>query len=49
MVASSCGGPFGLALKTAGWDGLLIKGKADSPIYLDISEYGVEHKDAQEL
>lgn len=49
MVASSCGGPFGLALKTAGWDGLLIKGKAESPIYLDISEHGVEYKDAQEL
>ncbi len=29
MVSSSCGGPFGMALKTAGWDGLLIKGKAN--------------------
>lgn len=31
---SSCGGPFGMALKTAGWDGLLITGKADRPVYL---------------
>ena len=28
MVSSSCGGPFGMALKTAGYDGILISGKA---------------------
>ncbi len=49
MVTSSCGGPFGLALKTAGWDGLLIKGKAKFPIYLDITEHGVEYKDAKNI
>ena len=49
MVTSSCGGPFGLALKTAGWDGLIIKGKAASPIYLDITEHGVKFKDAKDL
>ncbi|MCP3872916.1 MAG: aldehyde ferredoxin oxidoreductase, partial [Desulfobacteraceae bacterium] len=49
MVSSSCGGPFGLALKTAGWDGLLIKGKALSPIYLDITKDGVEFKDAKDI
>ncbi|MCK5096703.1 MAG: aldehyde ferredoxin oxidoreductase family protein [Desulfobacteraceae bacterium] len=49
MVTSSCGGPFGLALKTAGWDGLLIKGKAFSPLYLDITKDGVEFKDAKDI
>ena len=49
MVTSSCGGPFGLHLKTAGWDGLLIKGKSASPTYLDINEHGVEFKDAKDL
>ena len=49
MVTSSCGGPFGLALKTAGWDGLLIRGKAAAPLYLDITEQGVEFKDAKDL
>jgi len=49
MVTSSCGGPFGLALKTAGWDGLLVKGKALQPQYLDITEHGVEFKDAKDL
>ncbi|MEN8211933.1 MAG: aldehyde ferredoxin oxidoreductase family protein [Thermodesulfobacteriota bacterium] len=49
MVTSSCGGPFGLALKTAGWDGIIIKGKAKSSLYLDITEHGVEYKDASNL
>ncbi|KFO67895.1 hypothetical protein ER57_07790 [Smithella sp. SCADC] len=26
MDHTSCGGPFGMSLKTAGWDGLLVKG-----------------------
>ncbi len=49
MVTSSCGGPFGLALKTAGWDGLLIKGKASTPTYLDITKDGVAFKDAKDI
>ncbi|MCK5665261.1 MAG: hypothetical protein KAI17_17360, partial [Thiotrichaceae bacterium] len=40
MVASSCGGPFGLAFKTAGYDGLLISGKADKPVYIKIDDKG---------
>ncbi len=49
MVSSSCGGPFGLALKTAGWDGLIIKGKTNSPVYLDIDETGIQFIDAVDL
>ena len=49
MVASSCGGPFGMALKTAGWDGLLVRGKATKPTYLLVTPEGVEFKDAEEL
>ncbi|MCU0595439.1 MAG: aldehyde ferredoxin oxidoreductase, partial [Desulfobacterota bacterium] len=49
MVASSCGGPFGMALKTAGWDGLLVRGKAVKPTYLLINSEGVEFRDAGEL
>jgi aldehyde:ferredoxin oxidoreductase len=48
-AASSCGGPFGMNLKTAGWDGLLIKGKAAAPAYLIITSTGVEFKDAGDL
>ena len=49
MTASSCGGPFGMALKTAGWDGLLVRGKANKPTYLLITSEGVEFRDAGEL
>lgn len=49
MVTSSCGGPFGLALKTAGWDGLIVKGQAASPTILDITENGVEYMDARDV
>ncbi len=49
MTSSSCGGPFGIAYKTAGYDGLLISGKADKPVYLVIDENGVQFKDAFEL
>jgi len=31
-----CGGSFGIALKKAGYDGIVLKGKADSPTYLSI-------------
>jgi aldehyde:ferredoxin oxidoreductase len=40
MLHSSCGGPFGMAFKTAGYDGLLITGKAPSPVIIDIDENG---------
>ena len=46
MVASSCGGPFGMACRTAGWDGLLVSGKAQSPTTVRIDENGVTFEDA---
>ena len=49
MATSSCGGPFGEDLKTAGWDGILIKGKSKSPVYLVVSADGVEFLDATNL
>jgi len=49
MITSSCGGPFGFSLKTAGWDGLIIKGRADVPIFLDITVKGVTFEDAAHL
>ena len=47
MTSSSCGGPFGMQLKTAGWDGLLVKGKADQPVYMEITAKNVSFKDAE--
>jgi aldehyde:ferredoxin oxidoreductase len=49
MVASSCGGPFGMACKTAGWDGVLVSGKASGPTVLRLDENGVTFEDAGEL
>ncbi len=49
MLHSSCGGPFGMALKTAGYDGLLLTGKADAPIYLVIEDKGVRFESASSL
>jgi aldehyde:ferredoxin oxidoreductase len=49
MLASSCGGPFGMAYKTAGYDGLLITGRSDRPIYLEIDETSVKFQDASGL
>ena len=39
---SDSGGTFGPALKRAGYDGVVITGKSDGPVYLWVSEEGVE-------
>lgn len=49
MVSSSCGGPFGMSLKTSGWDGLILIGKAPEKSYLHISSKGCEIRGAQHL
>lgn len=49
MVTSSCGGTFGGALKTAGYDGLLIKGKSVSPVLLEITDDGATFIDAKDV
>ncbi len=38
IVSSSCGGPFGMALKKAGFDGLIVKGKASEPSQIIIND-----------
>jgi len=43
---SVSGGAFGLELKKAGYDGLIIEGKADRPIYLQIDDGKVYFRDA---
>lgn len=58
IVSSSCGGPFGMALKTAGYDGLILMGKAKKPAVIDIKDepeindaanlWGLDTHDTQE-
>ena len=49
MASASCGGPFGMALKTSGWDCLLVKGKARKPTVLIIDSEGADFKDAKSV
>jgi aldehyde:ferredoxin oxidoreductase len=46
---SSCGGPFGMALQKAGFEGVLITGKAKEPVYIVINSEGAEIKSAAKL
>ncbi|MCP4157156.1 MAG: aldehyde ferredoxin oxidoreductase, partial [bacterium] len=49
FTTSSCGGPFGMALKTSGWDGVLISGESREPVTLLIDTNGVAFRGAGEL
>ncbi|MEA2103934.1 MAG: aldehyde ferredoxin oxidoreductase family protein [Candidatus Cloacimonadota bacterium] len=44
---SSSGGIFGERIKSAGFDGFIITGKAEKPIYLLLTENGFEIKNAK--
>ncbi len=46
ITHSSCGGPFGNALKTSGWDGVIIRGRSDSPVFLVIDSSGIKFEKA---
>ncbi|HDI42450.1 MAG TPA: aldehyde:ferredoxin oxidoreductase [Candidatus Bathyarchaeota archaeon] len=45
---SCCGGSFGPELKRTGFDGVIIRGKSDRPVYLLIEDEHVEIRDAGE-
>ncbi len=44
-----CGGFFGPELRKAGYDGIIIEGASESPVYLDITDGKAEIKDALSL
>lgn len=46
---SNSGGRFGIDLKRAGYDGIVVRGRAKSPVYLEIKEDGVRIQPADEL
>ncbi len=46
---SHAGGHLGSAIRWCGYDGVIVKGKASSPVYLLVSEEGVEVRDASRL
>ena len=46
---SNCGGYFGPELRKTGYDGIIIKGASDKPVYLEITDNGAVLKDASSL
>lgn len=49
LIGSSCGGPFGEACKTAGWDGVILEGKAENPSLIKFGDTEVEFLSAHEI
>ncbi len=47
MCSASCGGPFGMAFKTSGWDAMVIRGRCSAPTYLYIDSKGAQFKPAK--
>ena len=46
---SNSGGNFGMRLKRAGWDAMIIRGRAEHPVYIDIVNDSVKIVDAAGL
>ena len=46
---SSSGGSFAFELRSAGWDGIVVEGASDKPVYIVINDDKVEIKDASDL
>ena len=49
FTRSNFGGRFAVMLKFAGWDGIVIEGRADSPVWLDIRNEKIVIRDAGSL
>ena len=49
FTRSNLGGRFSGMLKFAGWDGIVIQGKADKPVWIDIRDSDVQIRDCAAL
>ncbi len=49
MCSASCGGPFGTAAKSSGWDVIILKGRCSDPTYLYVDSKGAQFKPARAL
>jgi aldehyde:ferredoxin oxidoreductase len=49
FTRSNLGGRFSGMLKFAGWDGIVIQGKADKPVWIDIRDGDVQIRDSVAL
>src|SRR5450759_2732745 len=48
-LSCNCGGNFGMSLKRAGYDGIIVRGKAAKPTWIHVEEGSVELRDATDL
>jgi aldehyde:ferredoxin oxidoreductase len=46
---SNLGGTWGVALKSAGYDGIIVHGRSEKPVYLLVNQDGAEIRDAGHL
>lgn len=49
VIGSTVAGEFPLELKCSGYDGIIVTGKADHPVYIYIEDGNVEIRDARHL
>lgn len=49
FTRSNFGGRFAAMLKWAGWDGIVIEGRADTPVWIDIRNHEVAIRDCHAL
>ncbi len=49
IASSNCGGQFGVMMKRAGFDGVILKGRSETPVTIEIIDGKVAIKDAGEL
>ena len=49
LTSSNCGGNFGFNLKKAGYDGIVLTGKAERPTWIEITDEKVAFHDATHL
>lgn len=49
LASSNCGGNFGLSLKKAGYDAIVVSGKSETPLRIEITEDAVRFHDAADL
>ncbi len=49
LIDSQCGGRWGAELKHAGWDGIIIEGESNKPVYLFVHDEEVSILSAEEL
>ena len=49
IASSNCGGQFGVLLKAAGFDGIILKGGVASPSYIEILDGEISIKSAEHL